>query len=428
MSVNKEKEIVKKKLDYLINLYEQKNFSNLVIEAEKFINDYKNSTTAWNLLAVGYKGAGNINKAMTTYESLLNKNPNVESFNLNLANIYSDLGRINESISLYKRAISLNPNSINSYNGLGIAFHIQKRFDEAIDAYKKILKLDSKNENANFNLAETYRTIEKYDEAIDFYENSNHRLSKSHQLECVYRVRSKAEFIKKLERVNLSGNLDPLMACLNTHSSIRYKYKDQNPFCLNSLDFIKKYDLKKEDGFDNDLIKKIVFFHKNSQSDYMSQSLLSNGTQSAGNLFLLKDDFIQILKDIIMRKIATYRNDFKGINNGFLKNWPERNQLHGWIVSMKSGGKLDSHIHKQGWLSGSLYISLPKENNSDSGNISFSYNGGGYPTDGVIFKEKIIDIDEGQIVLFPSSIFHKTIPFYSTKERVSLAFDIKPTL
>ena len=93
---------------------------------------------------------------------------------------------------------------------------------------------------------------------------------------------------------------------------------------------------------------------------------------------------------------------------------------------MKNGGELQPHIHDQGWLSGSLYISLPKENNSNSGNISFSYNGAGYPTDGVIFKDKVIDINEGQIILFPSSIFHKTIPFFSNQARISLAFDLKP--
>jgi hypothetical protein len=32
----------------------------------------------------------------------------------------------------------------------------------------------------------------------------------------------------------------------------------------------------------------------------------------------------------------------------------------------------------------------------------------------------------GDIVLFPSSLYHRTIPFNSDEERVCIAFDLKP--
>ena len=37
-----------------------------------------------------------------------------------------------------------------------------------------------------------------------------------------------------------------------------------------------------------------------------------------------------------------------------------------------------------------------------------------------------IEIEQGDIILFPSSIFHKTIPFVLDENRITLAFDIKP--
>ena len=40
--------------------------------------------------------------------------------------------------------------------------------------------------------------------------------------------------------------------------------------------------------------------------------------------------------------------------------------------------------------------------------------------------EKEVNIETGDIVLFPSSVFHKTLPFDSLENRVTLAFDIKP--
>ena len=40
--------------------------------------------------------------------------------------------------------------------------------------------------------------------------------------------------------------------------------------------------------------------------------------------------------------------------------------------------------------------------------------------------EKIINPAKGDLVLFPSSLFHQTIPFNSDDERICLAFDMMP--
>jgi len=34
----------------------------------------------------------------------------------------------------------------------------------------------------------------------------------------------------------------------------------------------------------------------------------------------------------------------------------------------------------------------------------------------------------GDIVLFPSSLFHRTIPFNAKEERICVAFDLKPSV
>ena len=40
--------------------------------------------------------------------------------------------------------------------------------------------------------------------------------------------------------------------------------------------------------------------------------------------------------------------------------------------------------------------------------------------------KKIVDVVTGSLVLFPGSLTHYTIPFKSNKERIVLAFDVKP--
>jgi len=39
---------------------------------------------------------------------------------------------------------------------------------------------------------------------------------------------------------------------------------------------------------------------------------------------------------------------------------------------------------------------------------------------------KIIDVDTGNLCLFPASLLHYTIPFDSREDRIVLAFDVIP--
>ena len=122
----------------------------------------------------------------------------------------------------------------------------------------------------------------------------------------------------------------------------------------------------------------------------------------------------------------SYRNSYKNSDSDFIKLWPKNFLIFGWLISLKKGGNLDPHMHKEGWLSSSIYLKLPNKNN-DEGNIKFSLNGAGYETDGVDnYPEKIIDLSLGDMVMFPSSIFHSTIPFSSDENRITLAFDTIP--
>ena len=92
---------------------------------------------------------------------------------------------------------------------------------------------------------------------------------------------------------------------------------------------------------------------------------------------------------------------------------------------MLKQGYQKSHIHPAGWLSGVFYLKVPKFLNKNEGSIEFALYGYDYPNDknlpNLIHKPKIFDI-----ALFPSSLFHRTIPFSSQEERQVIAFDLHP--
>ena len=101
---------------------------------------------------------------------------------------------------------------------------------------------------------------------------------------------------------------------------------------------------------------------------------------------------------------------------------------------MQQGGHLNAHIHEIGWISGAVYLAMPEENGLE-GAFEYGTHGDDYPMMPVsgVLQKKIADFPTahilpkvGDIVLFPSSLFHRTIPFNSNETRICIAFDLKP--
>ena len=92
---------------------------------------------------------------------------------------------------------------------------------------------------------------------------------------------------------------------------------------------------------------------------------------------------------------------------------------------MKTGGFLAPHNHEYGWINGSFYLQIPKyDKNDDSGKIAFSYEGPRFPNKDKNFNLTIKKLNTRDICIFPSSLFHHTIPFESKDERICLVFDL----
>lgn len=109
---------------------------------------------------------------------------------------------------------------------------------------------------------------------------------------------------------------------------------------------------------------------------------------------------------------------------------PATYQIDMWGTLLSEGGHQHPHIHVGGWMSGVYYVSLPKSmgdgEETKDGWIEF-----GHPPPDFDAKFKPLGIAyeprEGDAFFFPSYAFHRTLPFSGDEQRISLAFDIKPT-
>ena len=414
-------------INSLVENYQNRDYKSLVNNAQQYVEKNNSSAMAWNLLALGYRYTNNVEAALKIYEDLLRLNPGNFLLSTNLGNLYMAIGKISKAIDCFEVAFKKEPNHVSNLEALAIAYQDTGRNKEAIDCFKKVLALDEGKESARYHLARMLVRLNYYSEAIEHFDKTNYGLSKSHLLECLYYLGDKDKFYEHYRELINRKIINPLMASIGSHASIRFNISNkENPFCSDPFNYIKKQNITDNNELNDDLISSILEFHKSGESDPKSQPLLSNGKQSSGNIFLNQRDDIQLLKKILENKVKNYLKEFSASNEGFIINWPKNFKIYGWLVSISSGGKLSAHIHKEGWLSGSLYFKMPSKKTKNEGNIVFSLDGANYPTDGKKFDKKSVDVNKGDLVLFPSSLFHHTIPFKSNEERVTFAFDIIP--
>jgi len=235
-------------------------------------------------------------------------------------------------------------------------------------------------------------------------------------LKTMYDRNLESELEKQLDKMINRGENNSNVGSFVSRCKFRYGHQRQNPFCNEPLNYVLKANLL------DDFTKPIKDFLKDDTSPPKQQGLITNGYQTDGNLF--EDETIDTneIQKIIHLEVKKYREKFKDSEEGFLKNWPEEYTLNGWLISMKSGGKLKPHMHEYGWLSGSIYINVPEKKTADSGNLVVCID------DKDETNKKSIDVQTGSLCLFPASLLHYTIPFESDEERIVLAFDVKPKL
>jgi hypothetical protein len=268
----------------------------------------------------------------------------------------------------------------------------------------------------------------QYDQAAKVLKTINFKNSQSYLLRCLYLQNKQKQFCELLDTLNNQGKINPIIGSLCSRAEIKYGLKKPNIFCQDPFKYVLKIDLDKSYHFPNTFIKPLTTFLNHNKIAIKSQGLLTHGYQTFGNLFDTEHDLTNEIKKIIINEIEKYRAHFKDSQEGFIKKWPTEYSLNGWLISMKSGGKLRPHMHENGWISGSIYINVPQKFNSSSGNLVVCINDDNYLVEGKTTHEKIIDVTTGSLCLFPASLLHYTIPFEAKEERIVLAFDVVPCI
>ena len=434
--------------------------SESLVANQKSVQLAPKDAEAHNNLGITLKELGRLEEAEASHKQALALKPDSAQICYNLGTILKELGRLEEAEGIYRQTITLEPGFAEAHNNLGNALKGLGRLDEAEERYKQAIALKPDYADAHHNLGNALRELGRYDEAETSYikaitfkpdygkarnnfgvllfarkkynlaaeqfELSDHHQSKSHAIKCSYMLDKETIFYEKFSLLVNQGEINAVIGSVGVRSEIKYGIKKSNPFCNDPLKYVVKKDLNTLYDFENIFIKTTTDILKDDSVSYKAQGLLTNGIQTAGNIFSQGKVPKTEIESIIHAEIEKYRIQFKDSEEGFIKNWPASYEIEGWLVRMKSGGKLAPHMHDPGWLTGSIYINVPPKSKINSGNLVLCLNDQGGDLEMEKSQQSVIDIVSGDLCLFPSSLHHYTVPFEEKEDRIVLAFDVIP--
>jgi tetratricopeptide (TPR) repeat protein len=165
------------------------------------------------------------------------------------------------------------------------------------------------------------------------------------------------------------------------------------------------------------------------------QQSLRKGSQTPGRLFGRPIREIEQTQAALTRTIESW-----------LARWPRRDDhpfyqrntgriryTGSWSVKLRSTGNHVNHIHSQGWISSAYYVALPPSVAAEgSGEDSLIHPGSiqfGQPPVELelgLPPRRTIKPRVGHLALFPSYMWHGTVPFEDEQPRMTMAFDMRP--
>jgi len=397
---------------------------------EKALEIEPNLAEAHSNLGSTLQGLGRLDEAEASYKQAIALQPDFANAHSNLGNTLKRLGRLDEAESSYKQAIGLQPDFANAHSNLGNTLIELGRLNEAEASYKQAIALKPDFAEAHYNLGKTLKRLGRLDEAEASYTQAialkaDYTEAHNQLLDCLFLQDKKSVFFDELDYLINQDKVSSIIGSLTCRSALKYGLEKPNLFCAKPLNYVLHNDLNTRYDFEKIFVEKAKSILNESRILNRRQTLLENGNQTSGNIFDIKNYDTNEIQNIIRVEVEKYRTKFKESDEGLIKKMPAEYSLYGWFISMKSGGNLKPHIHTEGWLSGSIYINVPRKLKVDSGNLVVSL---GEENDAIgtrINEKKTINVVTGSVVLFPASLMHYTIPFESEEERIVLAFDMR---
>lgn len=223
-------------------------------------------------------------------------------------------------------------------------------------------------------------------------------------------------------RTPAAGNLWPYVSLAwRVLGDQRANWLEMNP------KLVGVYDISAALGELAPLADRLGVLHRHIQQP-IDQSL-RGGTQTDGYLLARVEPEFRRLRAALAEAVAAHiaqlgpRDPFHPVLRHRRDHAPAF--AGAWSVRLTGGGHHVSHVHPRGWFSSALYVTLPEPT---AGDPQAGWLVLGEVDEGLglsLPALRTIEPKPGQLVLFPSTMWHETRRF-GAGQRLTVAFDVAP--
>ena len=381
-------------------------------------------TEAYGNLGNTLKELGRLDEAEASYLQAIVLKPDFAEAHNNLGVTLQELGRFDEAEASYRQAITLKPNRfIDVYDYLGVILQKKEKFDEAEVCFKKWSSLKPKGIAKTVSRGTIFFKQGLFEQALEAFENYDDPMSKAQVLESLCALGRVDDIYSRLEAADGFEDENIRIAAIAAFLAYQEKKDTAHNFCNKPMAFLHfgnvYSNMQDYECFNTSVIDEL----QHAKTEWEGQTT-KNGAHGTVDIFENPLPKMSILHEMILDEIDIYYSKFKNETCSYIQQWPSEKNIKGWHVVLSTQGYHTSHIHPTGWLSGVVYLKVVPDLGKNEGAIEFSLNGPNYHhknSPNLKFQPKA-----GDIVLFPSSLHHKTIPFSTDTERIMISFDLQP--
>lgn len=189
---------------------------------------------------------------------------------------------------------------------------------------------------------------------------------------------------------------------------------------------IKSYDLALAPAELETLAQMLGTLHR-PQRRFLEQSV-RGGTQTDGPLLFHHSEPIRQVRAAITQAVADYANALPPLDREHPMFAPRGKEIAfagSWSVRLAAQGHHVCHTHPMGWISSAFYVLVPPPAQCGLPPAGWIEFGKPPPELGLDLPAYTrVKPIAGRLVLFPSTMWHGTMPF-SDGERLTIAFDVR---
>ena len=337
----------------------------------------------------------------------------------------------------FRAACERRPDSARVFHNLGAALLVSNDYAGAEKAWLRAIGLQADLGEAYDGLGQAYRYLDRLEDALAAHQKAvvcapGTALFREEFGTTLIRA---GEYRRAVEELRIGHQLNPRRSSLLAFLTVAMN-ELSDPSVHELVDYEKFVRVARIDvpqgygsleAFNADLHEELQA-HFHNPHPPMDQTM-RGGTQTPNNLFQNPTGLVRVLTEQISKVIQKFMDDLdpdpghpflRFINRDFVFTGA-------WSTIIEESGYDRSHVHNEGWMSGTYYAKIPDfdaiQLRENDGCIQFGEPNSLYASERNA-PRRIIPPQVGAVVLFPSYYWHGVQKFDRNGVRHSVSFDL----